>query len=49
MLIAVDTIRPAGQLHWLIIPKRHDARDIEALNSDHLPLREHLTSKAICR
>lgn len=42
-IIAIDNRRSAGRVHWLIIPKRSPARrhirDMEALTSDHLPLR----------
>ncbi|KAI0854593.1 hypothetical protein F4860DRAFT_508115 [Xylaria cubensis] len=37
-LIAIDNIRPAGQFHWLIMPKLHIIRDIEALDDGHIPL-----------
>ncbi|KAI1740012.1 hypothetical protein F4680DRAFT_420935 [Xylaria scruposa] len=37
-LIAIDNIRPAGQFHWLIMPKLHVIRDIEALDVGHIPL-----------
>ncbi|KAI1132136.1 hypothetical protein F5Y10DRAFT_231618 [Nemania abortiva] len=37
-LIAIDNIRLAGQFHWLIMPKLHVVRDIEALGPDHIPL-----------
>ncbi|GAW23047.1 hypothetical protein ANO14919_125950 [Xylariales sp. No.14919] len=35
-IIAIENIRLAGQSHWLILPKTHTIRDIEALNGDHL-------------
>ncbi|KAI0543239.1 hypothetical protein GGR58DRAFT_14832 [Xylaria digitata] len=35
-IIAIENIHLAGQLHWLILPKNHTVRDIEALNGDHL-------------
>ena len=41
-IIAVDNIRLAGQFHWLIMPKKHIARDIEGLSEDHLGLCESL-------
>ena len=46
--MAVDNHGSAGRLHWLIMPKvapaaRH-IRDIEALASDHLPLRIGLST-----
>ncbi|KAI5926856.1 hypothetical protein F4810DRAFT_653827 [Camillea tinctor] len=37
-LIAIHNIRSAGQLHWLIMPKSHVARDIESLNGEHIAL-----------
>ncbi|KAI1631777.1 hypothetical protein F4809DRAFT_646082 [Biscogniauxia mediterranea] len=37
-LIAIHNLRPAGQMHWLIMPKLHLVRDIEALNGDHVAL-----------
>ncbi|KAK0702252.1 hypothetical protein B0H67DRAFT_500629 [Lasiosphaeris hirsuta] len=37
-IIAIDNRRLAGQFHWLIIPKPHNVRDVEALNVNHLPL-----------
>jgi len=36
--IAVDNIRSSGRHHWLILPKAHVLRDIEALSPDHLGL-----------
>ncbi|KAI1195711.1 hypothetical protein F5X97DRAFT_326275 [Nemania serpens] len=35
-IIAVENLRLAGQLHWLIMPKAHTLRDIEALDESHL-------------
>ncbi|KAI0429960.1 hypothetical protein F5Y09DRAFT_308985 [Xylaria sp. FL1042] len=35
-IIAIENLRLAGQLHWLIMPKTHTIRDIEALTGDHL-------------
>ncbi|KAI0802222.1 hypothetical protein GGR55DRAFT_666662 [Xylaria sp. FL0064] len=35
-IIAIENLRMAGQLHWLIMLKTHTIRDIEALTSDHL-------------
>ncbi|KAI0099797.1 hypothetical protein GGR51DRAFT_534423 [Nemania sp. FL0031] len=37
-LIAINSIRPAGQEHWLIIPRGHIIRDIEALGPEHIGL-----------
>ncbi|KAI0909617.1 hypothetical protein F4824DRAFT_67971 [Ustulina deusta] len=34
--IAIENLRLAGQSHWLIMPKTHIIRDIEALNGNHL-------------
>ncbi|KAI0965033.1 hypothetical protein F4678DRAFT_453950 [Xylaria arbuscula] len=35
-IIAIENLRLAGQLHWLIMPKAHTIRDVEALNGDHM-------------
>ncbi|KAI1164937.1 hypothetical protein F5B18DRAFT_218903 [Nemania serpens] len=35
-IIAIENLRLAGQSHWLIMPKAHTARDIEALDESHL-------------
>ncbi|KAI1364201.1 hypothetical protein F5Y08DRAFT_307349 [Xylaria arbuscula] len=35
-IIAIENRRLAGQLHWLILPKSHTIRDIEALGGEHL-------------
>lgn len=43
----MDNIRPAGQFHWLIMPKQHAARDIEGLTGDHLYLCEHIYIESI--
>ncbi len=37
-LLAFENLRPGGQHHWIIIPKAHVARDIEALTAEHLGL-----------
>ncbi|RYP50541.1 hypothetical protein DL768_003937 [Monosporascus sp. mg162] len=37
-VIAIENLRPAGQSHWLVMPKLHLIRDIEALNAGHLVL-----------
>ncbi|KAJ4148269.1 hypothetical protein LMH87_002748 [Akanthomyces muscarius] len=37
-IIAIDSLRPAGQYHWLILPKVHAVRDIEGLNRQHIGL-----------
>ncbi|PQK11519.1 hypothetical protein BB8028_0003g01440 [Beauveria bassiana] len=41
-VIAIDNVRLAGQHHWLIMPKRHVARDIESLNGGHAALLEEM-------
>lgn len=35
-MIAVENLSPAGQFHWLIMPKLHLIRDVEALSTHHL-------------
>ncbi|KAI1288697.1 hypothetical protein F5Y03DRAFT_80559 [Xylaria venustula] len=35
-MIAIENLRLAGQFHWLIMPKAHTIRDVEALNGDHM-------------
>lgn len=37
-LIAVENRRLSGRYHWLIMPKAHKIRDIEALDGNDLPL-----------
>ncbi|KAI1174507.1 hypothetical protein F4777DRAFT_382359 [Nemania sp. FL0916] len=37
-IIAIENLHLAGELHWLIMPKAHTARDIEALDKDHLAI-----------
>jgi diadenosine tetraphosphate (Ap4A) HIT family hydrolase len=45
-VIAIETIRPAGQFHWLILPKEHAVRDIENLGGEHVELREYISIKS---
>ncbi|KAI0527753.1 hypothetical protein F5B22DRAFT_582188 [Xylaria bambusicola] len=35
-ILAIENRRLAGESHWLIMPKTHGIRDIEALNGEHL-------------
>jgi hypothetical protein len=44
-VIAVENLRLAGQFHWLVMPKAHTIRDIEALNGNHLNIRKFCQSQ----
>lgn len=39
-VIAINNRTSAGKFHWLIMPKEHVARDIEALDQSHAHLCE---------
>lgn len=41
-LIAVENRRLSGRYHWLIMPKAHKIRDIEALDGNDLPLLQEM-------
>ncbi|KAI0872177.1 hypothetical protein GGS24DRAFT_468533 [Hypoxylon argillaceum] len=51
-VIAIENLHLGGQFHWLIMPKAHGIRDIEALSHQHLALlkemdqvKKHLVDK----